>query len=52
MEISISEIIPGKDTLKKDVFTKQGVLLLKAGTSLTREYKRLLQKQVKTVLVV
>lgn len=47
IEVSITEIIPGKDTLLKNVFSKQGILLLRAGTKLTREYKKLLQKQVK-----
>ncbi|GEM_PF-3320747 len=45
MEISVTEIIPGKDTLLKDVFSKKGILLLKAGTKLTRRYKELLHKQ-------
>ncbi len=51
MEISVTEIIPGKDTLLKDVFSRQGILLLRAGTELTQKYKKLLQKQVKTVFV-
>lgn len=51
MNIHVNEIIPGRDTLGKDVVSSRGVLLLKAGTKLTKEYKKLLQKQVKTVYV-
>ncbi|HQE05659.1 MAG TPA: hypothetical protein PLJ57_05285 [Tepidanaerobacteraceae bacterium] len=52
MEIRVAEIIPEKDILVKDVFSRQGILLLRAGTKLTRKYKELLHKQnVKTVYV-
>lgn len=39
MSIHISSVVPGKDILAKDLFTQNGVLLARAGTVITREFK-------------
>lgn len=44
MSIAISSVVPEKDVLAKDLFTKTGALLIKAGTLITRSYKDGLKK--------
>lgn len=43
MSIEISSVVPEKDILAKDLFTNTGILLLKAGTVLTRSFKEKLK---------